>query len=89
MQITGDSGQIEGMTQETENDPAESENQNTNTIWMTYDPTRDKMSKIVLVGGMDESKKSLETFEKAWDHEDDYLRSKWRQAIKKEFENMR
>ena len=54
----------------------------------TYDPTCDDVSEIVLVGGMDESYKSLEIFEKAWNHENDYLRSKWREAIEKELENM-
>ena len=53
------------MSQETENDLAESENENINTVRMTYDPTRDDMSGIVLVGGADESHKSLKTFEKA------------------------
>ena len=48
---------------------------------MTYDPTRDDMSEIVLVGGTDESHKSPKTFEKAWNHEDNCLRSKWREAI--------
>ena len=54
---------------------------------MTYNPMRDNMSEIVLVGGMDESYKSPEAFEKIWNHENNYLRNKWREAIKKEFEN--
>ena len=39
---------------------------------MIYDPMRDDMSEIVLFGGTDESYKSPETFEKAWNHENDY-----------------
>ena len=42
---------------------------------MTYDPTHDDMSDIVLVGVNNESYKSLETFEKVWNHENNYLRS--------------
>ena len=43
---------------------------------MTYDSTRDIMSEIVLVGVLDKSYKSSETFEKIWNHGNDYLRSK-------------
>ena len=57
------------MTQEIENDLDETENQNENIVWMTYDLSSDDMSEIVLVGGTDESYKSSETFEKAWNRE--------------------
>ena len=50
MQNTEDTGHVKGMIQETENDLDELENQNVNTVRMTYDPTRDNMSQIVLVG---------------------------------------
>ena len=46
------------------------------------------MSEIVLVGGTEESYESPETFEKAWNHPNNYLRNKWREAITKELENM-
>ena len=88
LKISGDMGQIEEITQEIENDPVETENQNDNIVCMTYDPTSDDMSEILLVGETDESYKSLETFEKVWSHENDYLRSRWREAIKKEVENI-
>ena len=88
IKITGNKGQIEEITQEIENDPDETENHNEKKVWMTYDPTRDDMSEIVLVRGTDETYESPETFEKAWNHENNYLRSKWREAIKKELENM-
>ena len=48
---------------------------------MFYDPTCDQMSEMVLVGGADESYESPKTSEKAWNHENDYFRSKWREAI--------
>ena len=86
IKITGHTGQIQELTQEIENDPDETEYQNENIVWMTYDPTRDDMS--VLAGGTDESYKSPETFEIAWNHEKDYLRSKWREPIDRELENM-
>ena len=41
IKITGDTGQIEEMTQEIENDPDKTENQNENIVQMTYDPTHD------------------------------------------------
>ena len=46
------------------------------------------MSKIVLVGGTHESYKSPKTFVKAWNHEDNYLRGKWIDAIKEELEHL-
>ena len=57
-------------------------------VQMTHEPTHDNMAEIVLVGGTDESYVSPETFKKVWNHKNDYLRNKWREAIKKEFENM-
>ena len=75
------------MTQDIENDPDETENQNENIVQMTYDPICDDMSEIVIDGGTDGSYKSPETFEKAWNHKNNYLRRKWREAIKKELEN--
>ena len=76
------------MTEETEIDPEETENENMNTIRMTYDPTRDNMSEIVLVEGIDESYKSPETFKIALKYEHNYITSKCRESIKKELENM-
>ena len=49
---------------------------NDNIVRTTYDPRCDDLSEIVIVGGMDVSYESLEIFEKAWNHENDYLRSK-------------
>ena len=74
-------------TSETESTSDNQETTVDNTIRVTHDPTRDDMAEIVLVGGTDESYESPETFEKAWNHNNDYLREKWREAIKKEFEN--
>ena len=88
IQITGDTGHVVGMTQGTEYDPDELENQNMNKVRMTCDPMHDNVSEIVLVGGTDESYDSPETVEKEWNHENGYLRSKWREAIKKDFDNM-
>ena len=65
------------MTEENKNDL----NKNDNIVRIAYDPTFDNMPEIVLVGGTDESYKSLETFEKAWNHPNDHLRNKWREAI--------
>ena len=55
---------------------------------MTYDPTRDDLTDILLVGGTDESYKASEKFEEAWNNQNPYLRDKWREAIQKEFKNM-
>ena len=76
------------MTQEIRNDPDETEKQNENTVQMTYDPTHDDVSEIGLVGGTDESYESLKIFEKAWNYDDNYLRSKSRDTMKKELKNM-
>ena len=38
IKITGGAGQIEEMTQEIENDPDETGNQNENIVQMIYDP---------------------------------------------------
>ena len=76
------------MTQEIRNDLDETENQKENTVRMAYDRTCDNLSEIVLVGATDESYKSPKTFEKAWNHENNYVRSKWSDAIEKEVENM-
>ena len=46
------------------------------------------MAEVVLVGGTDKSYKSLEEINDAWYNENPKLRLKWREAIKKEFENM-
>ena len=72
------------MTKENSNDSKK----NDKIVRIAYDPTRDDMSEIVLVGRTDESYESPETFDKAWNHPNNYLRNKWREAIKKEFENM-
>ena len=55
---------------------------------MRYDPTRDDVTDILLVGGTDESYKAPENFEEAWNNKNPYLTDKWREAIQKEFENM-
>ena len=51
-------------------------------------PTTNNMAEVVLVGGTDESYKSPDQFNDAWYNENPKLRLKWREAIKKEFENM-
>ena len=55
---------------------------------MTYDPTRDDVRDILLIGGTDESYKSPEKFDEAWNNKNPYIRDKWTEAIQKEFENM-
>ena len=37
-------------------------------VQMTYDPTRDDVTDILLVGGMDESYEAPEKFEEAWNN---------------------
>ena len=69
-----------------ENNEVEAEN-NTQSQ-MTYDPTRNDVTDILLVWGTDENYEALEKFNEAWNNEDPYLREKWREAIWKEFENM-
>ena len=46
------------------------------------------MAEVVLVGGTDESYESPERFNDVRYNENPKLRLKWREAIKKEFENM-
>ena len=46
------------------------------------------MAEVVLVGGTDEIYKSPEKFNDACYNENPKLWLKWREAIKKEFENM-
>ena len=52
------------MTEEMTEKNQKDQNENNNVVRIAYDPTRDDMSEIVLVGGMDESYESPETFEK-------------------------
>ena len=66
IRIRGDTGHVEEMTQQIENDLDKTENQNENIVRITHDPVHDDMSEIVLVG------ESPETFDKAWNHENDY-----------------
>ena len=47
IQITGNTCYIEEITEETENHPKETENENMITVRMTYDPKRDNMSEMV------------------------------------------
>ena len=51
-------------------------------------PAINNVAEVVLVGGTDESYESLERFNDAWYNENPKLRLKWREVIKKEFENM-
>ena len=46
------------------------------------------MAEVVLVGGTDISYKSPEQFNDAWYNKNPKLRLKWREAIKKEFDNI-
>ena len=43
------------MNNETENNQDKAEKENTNIVQMSYDPTHDDMSEIVLVEGLYES----------------------------------
>ena len=55
---------------------------------ISENPTTNDVAEVVLVGGTDESYKSLEGFNDAWYNKNPKLRLKWREAIKKGFENM-
>ena len=55
---------------------------------MTYNPTREDIMDILLFGGTDKCYKSTEKFNEAWNNKNLSLRDKWREAIRKEFENM-
>ena len=50
---------------------------------MTYDPMRDDVTDILLIGETDESYEALKKFDKAWNNKNPYLRDKWREAIQK------
>ena len=71
---------------ELRNKPNVSENnkvevENNVQLQMTYDPTRDDITDILLVGGTDESYEAPEKYNEAWNNENPYLRDKWREAI--------
>ena len=51
-------------------------------------PTTNDMAEVVLVGGTDESYKSPEWFNDTWYNDNPKLQLQWREAIKKEFENV-
>ena len=51
-------------------------------------PTTNNVAEVVSVGGTDESYESPGRFNDAWYNKNPKLRLKWREAIKKEFENM-
>ena len=55
---------------------------------VSENPTTNNVAEVVLVGGADESYESPERFNDAWYNKNPKLRLKWREAIKKEFENM-
>ena len=50
--------------------------------------TTNSVAEVVFVGGTDESYKSPERFNDTWCNKNPKLQLKWREAIKKEFENM-
>ena len=52
-------------------------------------PTTNNMAEVILVGGMDENNKSPESFNYVWYKKNSDLRLKWREAIKKEFHNIK
>ena len=58
--------------QENENEVEEANDH----MQMTYDPTRDGITDILLVGGTNESYEAPEIFEEAWNNENLYLRDK-------------
>ena len=51
-------------------------------------PTTNDVAEVVLVGGMDEIYESPESFNDVWYNKIPKLRLKWREGIKKEFQNM-
>ena len=51
-------------------------------------PTTNDVAEVVLVGGTDESYESPESFNYTWYNENLKLFLKWRESIKKEFQNM-
>ena len=51
----GDTGRVEEMTEEMTKQNKNDQNRNDNIVRIAYDPTRDNMSEIVLVGGTDKS----------------------------------
>ena len=55
---------------------------------VSENPTTNNMAEVVLVGGTDESYKSPERFNDAWCNKNPKPRLKWREAKKKNFENM-
>ena len=51
-------------------------------------PNINDIVEFAMVGGMDESYMNPRNFEEAWNHKNEYERSMWRIAIKKEFNEM-
>ena len=58
-----------GETEQENEKKVEEEN---DRVQMTYDPTRDDVTDILLVGGTDESYEALEKFDEAWNNENPY-----------------
>ena len=62
--------------------------QSLNVKNISENPTTNDVAEVVLVGGTKESYKSSEQFNDAWYNKNPKLKLKWRETIKKEFENM-
>ena len=54
----------------------------------TWNPTLGDMVELAFVGGSDDTYDNPKTFQEAWNHPDLEERKKWREAIRKEFNDM-